>query len=72
MKICFFFEYPRDNKQLPSLLQTCLYSDYIDLNEVVNMYPKFLKNRLLVTGPVSPSKLLQNYFDAQIFINEKN
>ena len=65
-----FSSYPRDNKQLPPLLQTCLESENIVLNEKIKIYPKYLKDKLLVTGPVPASKLLKEYFYAQIFINE--
>ena len=64
-----FSSYPRDNKQLPPLLQTCLESENIVLNDVVKMYPKYLENILLVTGPVPSSELLQKYLYA-LFINE--
>ena len=56
-------DYPRDNKQLPSPLQTFLQSENIELDEVVKIYPKFLKYSLLVTVPIPNSKLVQKYFD---------
>ena len=64
-----FSSYPRDNKKLPSILQTCLESENIVLNDVVKMYPKYLENILLVTDPVPDSELLQK--DFMLFVSTK-
>ena len=64
-----FSNYPRDNKNIPPIIQTCIESDNIVLSDAVKMYPKYLEDKLLVTGIVPASELLQKYF--MLFVSTK-